>query len=150
MGTAGAEDKYSEAALEIALARSRAAVAIVAAAAIACVAVAVSTGGPVAARVIAATWAMCLALEAIHRVALHRGGAGAMRMVLRRPRAIEVMNGAGRWRAGTIADGCFVAPWLTVVRWRPSGAWIDRTIVVLPDMMDPDEFRRLRIHLRWA
>ena len=150
MGTAGAEDKYSEAALEIALRKSSSAAVIVAMAALACVAVAISSGGPPAVRVIAATWATCLALEAIHRVALHRGGAGATRLVLRRPRDIEVRDGAGAWRSGAIADGCFVAPWLTVVRWRPAGAWVDRTIVVLPDMIGAEDFRRLRVMLRWA
>jgi hypothetical protein len=150
MGAASAEDKYSEPALEIGLRRSRWAAAIVAAAAIACVAVAIATGGPPAARVLAATWAACLALEAIHRIALHRGGAGATRIVLRMPRDIEVESGTGAWRAGSIADGCFVAPWLTIVRWRPAGARFDRTIVVLPDMIGADEFRRLRVMLRWG
>jgi hypothetical protein len=150
MGAASAEDKYSEGALEIALRQSPWAAVIIAVAALACVAVAIGSGGSAAARAIAATWATCLALEAIHRVALHRGRAGATRIVLRRPRDIEVRDGAGAWRAGAIADGCFVASWLTIVRWRPAGAWVDRTIVVLPDMIGAEEFRRLRVMLRWA
>ena len=150
MGAAEAEDKYSEAMLQVQLRVSRSAVAVVAVLGMACLAVAFFSGGPLAARVLAATWAACLALEAVHRIALHRGRAGATRIVLRPPRDIQVLDGAGAWRAGAIADGCFVAPWLTIVRWRPAGAWIDRTIVVLPDMVSAEDFRRLRVLLRWA
>ena len=48
-----------------------------------------------------------------------------------------------------VVDGSFVAPWLTIVRSRPKGAWFDRTLVVLPDMLDADAFRELRLRLRW-
>ena len=48
-----------------------------------------------------------------------------------------------------IVDGSFVAPWLTIIRWRPAGAWLDRTVVVLPDMLPADTFRALRLRLRW-
>lgn len=150
MDAAGADDKYSEAALELRLRPSRTAAAAVGAMAFASLAVAFFAGGPVAARVLAATWAACLALEAIHRVALHRGRSAAARLVVRRSRDIDVESGSGRWRAGRIAAGSFVAPWLTVVRWRPEGARFDRTIVVLPDMIGADDFRRLRVLLRWA
>jgi len=53
-------------------------------------------------------------------------------------------------REGTLAAGGFVAPWLVCVRWRPRGARFDRTVLVLPDMLSPDAFRRLRIVLRSA
>ena len=150
MGAAGAEDKYSEEALRIRLRPSRWAAAIAIVMAVASIGVAFFAGGAPWARVLAATWATCLALEAIHRIALHRGRDGATRIVLRPPRDIEVEGGMGRTRAGAIADGCFVAPWLTIVRWRPAGARFDRTILVLPDMIGADEFRRLRVMLRWA
>jgi len=53
-------------------------------------------------------------------------------------------------REGTLAAGGFVAPWLVCVRWRPRGAFFDRTVLVLPDMLSPGAFRRLRIVLRSA
>jgi hypothetical protein len=65
-------------------------------------------------------------------------------------RAIEVTHASGARRTGTVRDGSFVAPWLTLVRWRPDGAWRDRTVVVLPGMAGSDELRRLRVLLRWA
>jgi len=58
-------------------------------------------------------------------------------------------------RAGPVpAHGAFVdrfvAPWLTIVRWRPPGARFDRTVMVLPGMLTDDCFRRLRVLLRFA
>ena len=49
---------------------------------------------------------------------------------------------------GELRDGSFVAPWLTVLRWRPGGAWLDRTLLIAPDMLDAEDFRRLRVLLR--
>lgn len=51
---------------------------------------------------------------------------------------------------GTLRSGSFIAPWLACVRWRPRGARFDRTVVVLPDMLSVDDFRRLRILVRSA
>ena len=52
--------------------------------------------------------------------------------------------------SGSVRDGSFVAPWLAVVRWRPIGAWWDRSLLVAPDMLGADEFRRLRVLLRYG
>ena len=52
--------------------------------------------------------------------------------------------------AGEIVAGSFVAPWLTVVHWRPASSRLARTVVVLPDMLDAATFRALRVILRWA
>jgi toxin CptA len=150
MGAAGEDIKYSEAPVEVALRPSRTGVAAIAAMALATAVVAFFAGGAVAARVLAATWAACLALEAIHRVALHRGARGVTRLSVHRSGDIDVVNRAGIWRSGRVSYGCFVAPWLTVVRWRPHGARFDRAVVVLPDMIRDDDFRRLRVLLRWA
>jgi hypothetical protein len=51
---------------------------------------------------------------------------------------------------GELRPGGFVAPWLAVVRWRGARGRIDRTVVVLPDMLSADDFRRLRVILRAA
>jgi hypothetical protein len=64
-------------------------------------------------------------------------------------RRIEVGSGS-RWLAGTVCDGSFVMPWLTIVRWRESGARFDRTLLLLPGMATADEMRKIRVILRWA
>ena len=65
-------------------------------------------------------------------------------------REVDIELASGRWRGGRLRDGCFVAPWLTIVLWRPHGARFDRSIVVLPDMLGEAAFRRLRVLLRWS
>lgn len=49
----------------------------------------------------------------------------------------------------TIDAGTFVAPCLTVLSLKTSRFFQRRTIVILPDSIDPDAFRQLRIWLRW-
>jgi hypothetical protein len=68
-------------------------------------------------------------------------------------RRITVTGRDGRSRAGTILDDSCVGAWLTTIVWRADGApwWRPaRAIVVLPDTLPEDEFRRLRVVLRYG
>jgi len=87
--------------------------------------------------------------EALVTVAARRGPRGVSWLRLDRWGALSVRTG-GQFRAGIVQPRSFVAPWLTVVRWRPEGARFDRTFVVLPDMADADAFRRMRVLLKWG
>jgi hypothetical protein len=51
---------------------------------------------------------------------------------------------------GSIVAGSFVAPWLTIVHWKPRGARFTHTLAVLPDAIDAEAFRALRVILRWS
>jgi len=95
-------------------------------------------------------WVGMAMLDAYRAVAIRSAGRCVRELWLGRARGIEVVDAAGRSRHGEVRDGSFVAPWLTVIRWRPVGARYDRTIVVLPDMLARDSFRRLRVLLRWS
>jgi hypothetical protein len=105
-----------------------------------------------------AAWAQAAELAAIAGVALEawrvlvrrRGGRAVRWLRIDAGGAIEVADGEGLLREGRLAAGSFVAPWLTVVRWRPRGARFDRAILVLPGMAPQDELRALRVVLRWA
>lgn len=80
-----------------------------------------------------ATLVACLALDAMRRVlARHR---------LLLDLSSIVVDGV----AGTLRPGSFVAPWLTIVRWRPAAARFDRTLLVSPDRFAPAAFRHLRV-----
>jgi toxin CptA len=149
MGAKAREHKYSEAACEISLKPSRWAAWIVALASLATVVLIAATPGVLALRILAATWIACAALEALHSRALLRGRCAARAVSLARGGEIAVRDALGCWRAGSLREGSFVAPWLTVIRWRPAGARFDRAVPILPDMLSPDEFRRLRVMLRW-
>jgi len=95
-------------------------------------------------------WVGVAMLDAYRTVAEKSGGRGVRELWVGGARSIEVVDAAGRLWEGEVRDGSFVAPWLTVIRWRPAGARFDRTIVVLPDMLARESFRRLRVLLRWG
>jgi hypothetical protein len=85
-----------------------------------------------------------LALRARRSIAgvrtLHLGGDGVV--------VIESRDGSRR--TGAVRDGSFVAPWLTIVRWRPNAGRFDRTVLILPGMLRPEAHRMLRVLLRWG
>jgi len=87
----------------------------------------------------AAAWCVLASAHALARHAVRR------RVHVLGGRSIEV-DGV----AGEIVAGSFVAPWLTIVRWRPASSRLVRTVVVLPDMLEAASFRALRVVLRWA
>ena len=150
VGAARGEHKYSEAGLRIELAPSRIALVTVASMATATLALIALTPGPAWLRIPAATWVACAALHALHVVALRRGRYGVRVMWARAGGEIEVEGSAGAWRTGVLRAGSFVAPWLTIVRWREQGARFDASIVILPDMLPAEDFRRVRVWLRWS
>ena len=141
---------YSEAPVELALAPSRAAVWLIGAMGISTIAIAAVTPGPAWLRVLAATWAACAALVAIHSTALHRGRHGACRLIVTMAGEIYLLDELDQWRTGIVRQGSFVAPWLTIIRWRAPTHRFDRTVLILPDMVAEEGFRRLRVLLRWG
>lgn len=150
MGAALQDLKYSEAEVRIALAPSRIGVAAIGAMASATLALIACTPGPAAPRILAATWVACAALHALHAVALHRGRHGVRAVHVDRDGGIELQDGAGAWRAGSLREGSFVAPWLAIVRWRAHGSRFDASVVILADMLPAGDFRRMRVWLRWS
>jgi toxin CptA len=138
MGTDAANDKYSGG-VELVLARSRRAGACLCVAGLATLAVVHATPLALRSTLLLATLVACSWLHAAHAVLRVR------RLAVDHGGAVSVDGMAGSLQAGS-----FVAPWLTIVRWRPAGARVDRTVLVLPDMLDPSEYRHLRVILRWG
>ena len=69
------------------------------------------------------------------------------------------MNAKGEWRLelhdGSVQDAVilpssFVAPYLTVLNCSLTGRWSRYHLVILPDALDAESFRRLRVWLRWG
>lgn len=48
-----------------------------------------------------------------------------------------------------ILGSTFVAPYLVVLNLRPENKWLDCSVVIFPDSMGGEEFRQLRVLLRW-
>ena len=149
MGAASPGVKYSDEAVSIRLSPSRMGAAMMVAAASATLGVIAATPIHDGVRILAATWVACGMLEALHSRARLRGRRG-VRALHVRGESIEVENALGERIPGRVRAGSFVAPWLTIVRWRPEGARFDRTVPILPGMLPAEDFRRLRVLLRWA
>ena len=49
----------------------------------------------------------------------------------------------------SILGSTFVAPYLTVLNLQPVGKFFTCSVVILPDGIDVEEFRQLRVWLRW-
>ena len=50
---------------------------------------------------------------------------------------------------GALLGSSFVAPYLTVLNLKPEGKFFTRSVVILADAIDAEEFRQLRVLLRW-
>jgi toxin CptA len=99
---------------------------------------------PDEARAAAFAWVIALATHSRTKLA------SVARLRLDCAREISVCDRHGVWREGIVRDGSFVAPWLTIVRWRPHGVRRDQTLVILPDMLPAAAMRGIRVILKWA
>ena len=63
---------------------------------------------------------------------------------------VSYRGGNGIWCEARLLGSSFVTPWLTVLNLRPEGARLARHVIIMPDNVDADAFRRLRVLLRWS
>jgi toxin CptA len=61
--------------------------------------------------------------------------------------ACQTRNGA--WLHCELLGSSYVSPGITVVNLRPRGGGGYRRVILVPDNVNPDDFRRLRAWLRW-
>lgn len=82
----------------------------------------------------------------------------ALRRGVRAVRSIDVTAdlhlcvgfGDGTTRCGRVEPGTCVTSRVTTLVWRPNGSVLARSVLILPDMLPADDFRRLRVLLRYA
>lgn len=63
---------------------------------------------------------------------------------------LSVRLADGQWVPAEVLGSSFVKPWLTVLHLRLQGRTRLLTLALLPDMLPPDDFRRLRMWLYWG
>ena len=63
--------------------------------------------------------------------------------------SIEVTLRNGAAIPGRQIPGSFVHTWFTTILWRAEGARFSRPIAVLPDSLPAEQFRELRVWLKW-
>lgn len=98
-------------------------------------------------------------LSALHGAGWLGGGKQSFRLCLTpadadgAPDRVEVVYAGGRRFSGSVAEGSLVLPYLVILRCRPDGARWWQPLpnwLLLPDAVAPDDFRRLRVRLRWG
>ncbi|MCX7627470.1 MAG: hypothetical protein N2Z69_03550 [Methylophilaceae bacterium] len=87
----------------------------------------------------------------VHSVRHHamRQGAGAIVALRTSGRGMEVQTTDGNWLMVEVLGSSLVTPWLTVLHLRPTPHRRRVPLVLLPDMLLPQDYRRLRVWLRW-
>lgn len=63
---------------------------------------------------------------------------------------VVVRRRDGRMIAGCVQPRTFVHPWMTSLSWKPDGAVHTRHLLLFPDMLDGDVYRRVRVLLRYG
>jgi toxin CptA len=132
--------------LRVRLRPSRTLVAAIALAHLAAAAAALALPGAAAAIVVAgavvsAAWHL--------REALHRAPRAVAGLELGADGRVAVAGPAGDWSAARLRTAAVPASWLAVVTLQDARGR-RRSAVVLPDALDRDAFRRLRVWLRWG
>ncbi|MEO8345375.1 MAG: protein YgfX [Betaproteobacteria bacterium] len=99
------------------------------------------------------TAVICVASSAawsFHVNALHHGRFALAELRLAPDLILVACMGDGRLVAGHVRASTYVGSWFTSIVWRPDGRRWSRTILILPDMLPPEDFRRLRVMLCYA
>jgi len=82
--------------------------------------------------------------------ALRRGRFAVTEVRLAPDLMLLVCMGDGRLVAGQVRASTYIGAWVTTIVWRPDGRRWARALLVLPDMLPAEDFRRLRVMLRYA
>ena len=108
---------------------------------------AVATGLPPAA---ASVVAVGLGLSAFHhlRLAMHRSPLAVAELEFSSAGGFALSDPGGRWLAAEVRRVAVPAGWLAVLAARDAYGR-SRSAVILPDGADAEDFRRLRVWLKW-
>ena len=90
------------------------------------------------------------AFDAWRVIALRHGQRAVTELRLAPDLIVVARMGDGRLVAGHVRSATYVSASLTTIVWRPDGARTSRTVLVVPDMLAAEDFRRLRVMLRYA
>jgi hypothetical protein len=100
-------------------------------------------------RIVLAAVAGASLWHTVRHAALRTTGSAISEVELRGDGSARLRRRDGQSREVRLDRSTFVAPWLALLvfrdrRWRPA-----RSVVVLPDTVSPEQFRLLRVWLRW-
>ncbi|MEO8442027.1 MAG: protein YgfX [Betaproteobacteria bacterium] len=96
---------------------------------------------------IALLFAQCVAV--VRRQAFLMGATAATAIEITSDHRINVETRAAGWCEYEVLGSTYVTPYLTVLNLRQSDTRVARHVLLLPDSLNADDFRKLRVWLRW-
>jgi len=63
---------------------------------------------------------------------------------------LSIQQRDGSWQEAALLGTSFVTPWLTILNLRFSARRWPQHVVLTPDALPQDDFRRLRVWLKWG
>ena len=88
--------------------------------------------------------------DAVRVHATRNAGRAAIELMLSSDAVLVVRYRDGRLVAGHVRSPSYIHPVFTSIVWRADRERFSRSLPVIADMLDPDEFRRLRVLLRYG
>ena len=85
----------------------------------------------------------------IWRNALTRGANAVVDVEIASDTALNIRTRRGEWLECEVRGDTYVAWFLTVLNLRQIGTGKRLSVAILPDAIDAEDFRRLRVWLRW-
>lgn len=86
----------------------------------------------------------------VARAALLRGRRAVVAFEAGRAETLPFRTRDGVWHEGRLLGSSYVAPYLTVLNISETGKWRVFHVLIVPDAVDAEDFRRLRVWLRWG
>jgi toxin CptA len=105
---------------------------------------------PIAAKVVLAVLIVASVAHAIWHNALLRSPRAFTVLELCETGEVTVQTRNGEWHDAQILGTSYVSPTLSAIGLRLAHACRTRHIIFVPDNCDPEQFRRLRVYLRWG
>jgi toxin CptA len=62
---------------------------------------------------------------------------------------VSIQTRSAEWREYGVLGSCYVMPYLTVLNLRHSEGRATKRVALLPDSLHAEDFRKLRVWLRW-
>lgn len=88
--------------------------------------------------------------DRLRAIAWRRNAGSAIELVLTGDRRIFIRTKCGHLQAGVVLEATYVSPSLTAIVWQPADAWRSQSLLILPDMLLAEDFRQLRVVLRYG
>ena len=86
----------------------------------------------------------------LNHAALLRAPRAVIAVEIKEDGSVALQTRRGEWHECRLSGDSYVSPWLTLLVLRQENTLTPRYVAILPDNVDAEDFRRLRVWLRWA